>query len=132
MSAADDAAAALAGFVPLGEETPQAQALGAAVAAEVAARPGPAGQVDPAVLAELRARAADPLPEFLDSGCVTADATGVARPGDVLIVGGPAQLTPEQAHQLREQLMRKLPGIANVLVLPGLTVEGIYRGGSPP
>jgi hypothetical protein len=118
VSAEDDAEAVLAGFVPLGPDAPQAQALGQSVAADIIAR----------AVAEREHEIEGQLLE----GCVAGDATGVARPGDVLIVSAPEQITPEQARELKAGLINRLPGIADVIVMPGLRVEGIYRGGSPP
>jgi hypothetical protein len=104
-------AQALGGVVELGPDTARAIELGDAVSRYVGSRPAAARpSADPGVLETLRSMSA-----------------GVIRPGDILIVGAGDRLTMQQAHDLRETLLVKLPGIGDVVVLGG-TVEGIYRG----
>jgi hypothetical protein len=79
-----------------------------------------ASQLAAAHARDIAARQPQPVPP------VTA---GVARPGDVLLVGCGHNLTREQADRLRTDLLARLPGIGDVVLLPMMTVEGIYRGG---
>lgn len=56
--------------------------------------------------------------------------TGVAvvRPGDVLIVGLSREiLTAEQARHYHETIKGRLPGVADVIVIGGVTALAAYR-----
>jgi hypothetical protein len=110
MSDLDDV---LAQVVNLGPDTPRAVELGDAVRQHAAARPA--------------ASRAAPDPGVLDA--LRQMSSAVIRPGDTILVGtAPTQITHKQAHELREQLLEKLPGV-NVVVLGNVTIEGVYRGG---
>lgn len=115
MSAHDDAEAVLADFVPLGNDDPRAQALAEAVAAHVAER---------------ERVQLEPLVDELVSA-EPGDASGVARPGDVLVLTCDAHITAGQADMLRLELIKRLPGIGDVVLIPA-TLTAIYRGGGPP
>lgn len=56
------------------------------------------------------------------------NAAPIIQPGDTLLIDGPdGQVTAQQAYELRAALMAKLPGIANVAILGGVRLAGIYR-----
>lgn len=62
---------------------------------------------------------------LLDDG---TSAAPIIQPGDTLLIDGPdGQVTAQQAYELRAALMAKLPGIANVAILGGVRLAGIYR-----
>lgn len=52
----------------------------------------------------------------------------VARPGDVLIVSIPGA-TAQAAARVRDELRSRLPGIADVVIVPGAVT--VYRPGAP-
>lgn len=96
--------------VDLGDDdapTPQAEALGAAVAEAKRAAPAPADRL-------------------------SAVGGVIVRPGDILVIGTHRPITLEGATALRADMMERLPGIADVLVLSDTTVEAVYRGGPTP
>jgi hypothetical protein len=70
-----------------------------------------------------------PVPELPELGeLLTADFDGkVIRPGDVLLLGAPANVTMAQMDMVRNHLREKLPKLADVIILGGLTVQGIFR-----
>jgi hypothetical protein len=51
----------------------------------------------------------------------------IARPGDVLLVSTPANLTAEQVAAIRQAIIDNLPGIADVLVMSSINQVGVYR-----
>jgi hypothetical protein len=111
MSDHDDAMAALAEVVPIGEDHPTVDALARAVTQAITERPvRPAPSNAPAELLLM---------------------AGVARPGDVLVVSSPDPLSAEHAETIRAQLRTRLPLLADVVVLSGATVACIFRGGPP-
>lgn len=131
MSAADDAQAILDGVVPLGDDHPAAQALGDAVRDHIAARPPRSPVPQPLTLDQLRAleHASQPLVELRDA--TAAEASGIARPGDVLVLSyDGAGYHPDQVAELRDQLLARLPGLADVVIVP-FRLEAIYRGDTP-
>lgn len=112
MSDDDEAMAVLADVVPLGPDHPNTVALGEAVKAHVATRPPPA-----------------PKPV---SPWTPAEASGIAQPGDVLVLGygGDRQLTDVDVAALRDRVLERLPGVADVIIVP-FNLVAIYRGGAP-
>jgi hypothetical protein len=70
---------------------------------------------EPFIAAELQA-----IPELV------VDAAGVARPGDTLIVHVDGRVTREQASMIREDVLGRIPGLADVLILT-CTGTTIYR-----
>lgn len=111
MSDHDDAQAVLGDFVPLGNDDPRVQAFTDAVAAHVAER-------DTSVV----------LDELVAEPC---DASGVVRPGDVLVLTCDPHVTAGQADMVRLELLKRLPGIGDVVLVPA-TLAAIYRGGGSP
>ena len=65
---------------------------------------------------------------------LTADLDGgfVVRPGDVLLLGGPATINQEQMEFVRDTLRERLPQLADVLILGGLTIQGVFRDDRDP
>lgn len=55
----------------------------------------------------------------------------VIRPGDVLLLASTASVTADQAAAVRAQALERLPGLADVVVLSGVTVAGVYREEEP-
>jgi hypothetical protein len=52
----------------------------------------------------------------------------VIRPGDVLVVGCETPISLERAAELREGLLERMPGLADVVVLaPPLSIAAVYR-----
>jgi hypothetical protein len=52
--------------------------------------------------------------------------TAAVRPGDTLLVGVSADVGPDRAKDIAEQLMKQLPGVAAVIV-SGVTAMSAYR-----
>jgi len=112
VSAEDDAAAVLDQVIPLGDDHPAAQQLAEAIANHVANRPP--RQLFGEALLEATA----------------TDASGIARAGDVLVLGSRSPITPAQAQEAREQIQARLPGLADVVIVP-FELVAIYRGDAP-
>lgn len=54
----------------------------------------------------------------------------IIRPGDVLVLTTDHALTAEMVDRIKAELFRKLPNIADVVVLGNLQVSGVYREGT--
>ncbi len=65
-----------------------------------------------------------PLAELLST---EIDSGTVLRPGDVLLLGAPAAITLQQMEMVREHLRERLPKLADVIILGGLTVQAVFR-----
>lgn len=102
----------LGGFVPLGTDHPAAQQLAANVAALKAQQ-----AADDEDAETFHAVTVEVVP-----GCII-------RPGDVLVLTAGERITQEAAHQIKAEIFRRLPGIADVVVLGGVYVSGVYREG---
>lgn len=107
----------LAGFTPVGPERVPAdvaesfQTMATASAERIAARRATTAQAVPAV-------------QVLHGA--------VIRPGDTLLLAAPAGVNAQQAEVLQNQMRAQLPQIADVIVLSGVTVAGVYREESQP
>jgi hypothetical protein len=66
----------------------------------------------------------------LRPGLFNPDATGIARPGDVLVISSNISLTAEDAEMWRTRLLAALPGITDIVIVP-FRLEAIYRGDPP-
>jgi hypothetical protein len=56
----------------------------------------------------------------------------VIRPGDVLIIGCDEPLQLVSATRLRESLMERMPGLADVVIVPRpLSIDAVYRANAP-
>jgi hypothetical protein len=53
--------------------------------------------------------------------------TGCVRPGDVLLLSTSAALSAAEVDALQRQLRDRLPNVKDVIILPGLTLQGVYR-----
>jgi len=69
----------------------------------------------------------------LDLIGTAADATGIAHPGDVLVFSttGEHGLTQAMVDRVKKHLLDRLPGIADVVIVP-LTLTAIYRPDPEP
>jgi hypothetical protein len=52
------------------------------------------------------------------------------RDGDVLIIGVSTRLTVGEAADLKAQMMGRLPGLADVIIMTDVTALATYRGAS--
>jgi hypothetical protein len=65
--------------------------------------------------------------DFIElEGCLSDGGSNVARPGDVLIIHALANLTQEQASRIRDAIKLRLPGLADVVIVP-CSGTSIYR-----
>lgn len=63
---------------------------------------------------------------------VGGDATGVARPGDTLVFSSTGEhLTEPIVENVKQTLLDRLPGIADVVIVP-LALTAIYRPDTDP
>jgi hypothetical protein len=51
----------------------------------------------------------------------------VVRPGDVLVVDGGDRISQQIAATLRDAVLERMPGLADVVVLSGVNLCGVYR-----
>lgn len=112
MNDADAIAEVLADFTPLGEDHPVAQQTLEAVAADLRARHG------------LPVEIPQPITVDVIPGVIV-------RPGDVLILEVDRAITIRHAEHVRESVMARLPGLADVIVL-GAHIGGVYRKEDEP
>lgn len=96
-------------FVDLTPEHPAAQALRETVAA---------------------LKTAEPVDTTVDAITVECMPGVVVRPDDVLILAAPRNITIEQLDRIKAEVFKRLPGIADVVVLGGVYVTGVYREGN--
>jgi hypothetical protein len=55
----------------------------------------------------------------------------VVRPGDSLIVATPDHLEPDEAEALKRKIMRRMPGLAEVIVITRVTSMAAFRPETP-
>lgn len=55
----------------------------------------------------------------------------VIKPGDTLLVEMDGSIPTEDAVRVKETLLRKLPGLRDVVVMYGVRVAGVWRGPEP-
>lgn len=55
----------------------------------------------------------------------------VVRPGDSLIVATPEYLSPADLDELRTKIAGRLPGLAEVIVIPRVTSMAAFRPETP-
>lgn len=67
------------------------------------------------------------LPELGELLSADFDGGFVIRPGDTLLLGAPANVTAAQMDLVRNHLRDKLPKLADVIILGGLTIQGVFR-----
>ena len=53
--------------------------------------------------------------------------TGCVRPGDVMLLSATTALTAVEADAIQRDLRARLPNLADVIILSGLRLEGVYR-----
>lgn len=55
------------------------------------------------------------------------DSGRVVRPGDILVLSTSRDVDPDTAARVREQIERRFPELASVLVMSGIRFEFVYR-----
>lgn len=110
----------LAGFMDVTTDHPAAQQLLANVAA--------------LKVAELDAadNAADDDPYAIDAITVEVLPALVIRPGDVLVLSTTDHITLEQLDRIKAEIFRRLPNIADVVMLGRVSISGVYREDTEP
>lgn len=56
----------------------------------------------------------------------------IIRPNDVLVISVSHNINAEHADRIKAEVFRRLPGIADVVVLSGAHITGVYREEATP